>query len=213
MDIPAVHVVGGRLSALSRLTVDQQGPWQDIKDGALARVREKLETVETPGEFLDQSRRPRRDAVGATPLLLAVLYSKSNCTPAEGGAKEKALVAALAKKVDNLEHKLDQVVNLLQASRGSTVAAAADTIQEGGQTGERAVGRGGGGGERGEERCCFNKRALGWEEKEEHDLIAMAFWNQKQLAHLRTAAYEGVQVRPRKHPLCVFQRARYAFGS
>jgi hypothetical protein len=42
----------------------------------------------------------------------------------EGGDKEKAPVAALANKVDNLEHKLDQVVNLLEASRGSAVAAA-----------------------------------------------------------------------------------------
>jgi hypothetical protein len=104
-----------------------KGPWQEIKDGALAGMREKLETVETLGEFWDQ-----RDAVGATPLLLAVLYSKSNCTPAEGGAKEKAPMAALANKVDNLEHKLDQVVNLLEASRGSAVAPAADTIQKGG---------------------------------------------------------------------------------
>jgi hypothetical protein len=42
----------------------------------------------------------------------------------EGGANEKAPVAALANKVDNLEHKLDQVVNLLEASRGSAVPAA-----------------------------------------------------------------------------------------
>ena len=173
-----------------------KGPWQEIKDGALAGMREKLETVETLGEFWDQ-----RDAVGATPLLLAVLYSKSNCTPAEGGAKEKAPVTALANKVDNLEHKLDQVVKLLEASRGSAVAHAADTIQEGGRAGERAGEREGGREEREEERCGFNKRALGWEEKEEHDQIAMAIWKQEQLAHLRTEAYEGEQVSPRKHPL------------
>jgi hypothetical protein len=173
-----------------------KGPWQEIKDGALAGVRDKLETVEALGQFWDQ-----RDAVGATPLLLAVLYSKSNCTPAEGGAKEKAPVTALANKVDNLEHKLDQVVKLLEASRGSAVAHAADTIQEGGRAGERAGEREGGREEREEERCGFNKRALGWEEKEEHDQIAMAIWKQEQLAHLRTEAYEGEQVSPRKHPL------------
>ena len=45
----------------------------------------------------------------------------------EAGAQEKAPVVALAHKVDNLEKKLDQVVNLLEASHGS--AAPAATLQ------------------------------------------------------------------------------------
>jgi len=155
------------------------GPWQEIKDGNLEGIRKKLQSVETQRDFWDE-----RDPVGANPLHLAVLYSKSNCTPAEGGTGQKARVAALANKVDDLEHS-----DLLEASRGSAVAAAADTIQEGGRAGGR--GRG------------FKNRALGWEEKEEHDCIAIEIWKQKQLAHLRTEGYErfkGSQVSPRKQP-------------
>ena len=42
----------------------------------------------------------------------------------EDGSEEKAPLAALANKVDSLEKKLDQVVNLLEASRGTARPAA-----------------------------------------------------------------------------------------
>ena len=48
----------------------------------------------------------------------------------EGSVQEKSNVAALASKVDKLENKLDSVVNLLEASHGSSRGATALHAQE-----------------------------------------------------------------------------------
>ena len=44
-----------------------------------------------------------------------------------------------------------------------------------------------------EGRKRFHHRALGWEEKEAHDRIAIKIWKEDDLAHLRTQAYDHTQ--------------------
>jgi len=77
---------------------------------------------EEAGEAMPQAQTPEAEAPateeGAGEESIATEGGEDEAGAEELGAEEKAPVAALANKVDNLEKKLDQVVNLLEASHG-----------------------------------------------------------------------------------------------